>query len=198
MLENARHYLAYLNGKQAAVTQTTEAERQALIRHASGKSKLVEIGVFEGVNSRSFRSGMHPVGILIAVDPYPRSFFGIRGFGWARRIAHREVGKASAGQVLWIECRGCDAADDVRVKPHLPVDFVFIDGDHSWEGIAGDWAAWKDQIAPGGIVALHDSRNRGNNGSERFTNEVILHDRSYELVEVVDSLTVLKRQITAV
>jgi predicted O-methyltransferase YrrM len=99
MIKNARHYLAYLIGRESAVTQTTDAERQALVRYAHDKSRIVEVGVFEGVNSLAFRTVMNPDGVLIAIDPYQRSFLGIRGLGWARRIAHREVRRSKKGTV---------------------------------------------------------------------------------------------------
>jgi cephalosporin hydroxylase len=34
--------------------------------------------------------------------------------------------------------------------------FVFIDGDHSFEGVARDIQAWKKAVLPGGILAGHD------------------------------------------
>ena len=37
-------------------------------------------------------------------------------------------------------------------------DLIFIDGDHSLEGIKQDWADWSDRVQPDGIVALHDTR----------------------------------------
>ncbi len=82
------------------------------------------------------------------------------------------------------------------------VDFVFIDGDHSYDGLRGDWEAWSPLIAPGGCVALHDSRSTPNNniddaGSVHFTRDVILNDPRFEVVDVVDSLTVMRRLETA-
>lgn len=37
------------------------------------------------------------------------------------------------------------------------VDFLFIDGDHSYEGVKKDWMMYKGTVRPGGIVAFHDS-----------------------------------------
>lgn len=37
-----------------------------------------------------------------------------------------------------------------------PVDMVFIDGDHSYEGASGDIINWLPNIKPGGIIAVHD------------------------------------------
>lgn len=191
---NSIHYLRYRLGLASASTQTSGAERACLRRHATGKKRLAEIGVWHGVNTRSFREVMSPDGVMIAVDPFHRRFFGIRGFGWARRIAHREVAKANNGRVLWIERLGKDVPSLDEVKPLLPVDFIFIDGDHSYEGLRDDWQAWKGHVAAGGIVALHDSRCRNECGSERFTRDVILRDPGFERTEEIDSLTILRRK----
>ncbi len=191
---NSFHYVRYRLGLASPSTQTSERERSCLRRHAAGKRRLAEIGVWHGVNTRAFREAMAPDGVLLAVDPFPRRFFGIRGFGWARRIAHREVARSGNGRVVWLECRGEEAPRLPAAQPFLPVDFIFIDGDHSYAGLQGDWQAWKDRVAPGGIVALHDSRQRDGCGSERFTQDVILADPDFVRVDEIDSLTVLRRK----
>jgi Methyltransferase domain len=192
---NIRHYLKYKLGISSAYTQTSSREQECLRKYATGKKNIAEIGVFEGVNTKAFRSVMDKDGIIIAVDPYPRSFWGLIGFGWIRRIAHAEVRKIEQGQVIWIETLGEFASSDERVKPYLPVDFLFIDGDHSYEGIKGDWEAWCDNIKCGGILALHDSINcqQPGVGSEIFTQEVILKDKRFSFLESVDTLTILQK-----
>lgn len=194
---NSVHFIKYRLGLAPAMTQTTETERGVLRTHATGKQRLVEVGVYHGVNTRMFREVMDADGVLIAIDPFDRSLFGIRGYGWARRIAHAEVGRSTNGRVVWVECFGKDAPRREDVCPLLPVDFIFIDGDHSYEGLQGDWTAWKDLVDPGGIVALHDSDNRNLCGSERYTKSVILHDPAFEKVELVDSLTILRKRPVA-
>ncbi len=189
---NSVHYFRYLMGLSPALTQTSPAERQCLREHATGKRSLGEIGVFHGVNTRVFREVMAPDGVLVAVDPFPRSLFGIRGYGWARRIAHREVARCPNGRVLWIEDFGRNAPFNPAVAGLLPLDFLFVDGDHSWEGLRGDWESWSGNMALNGIVALHDSANCGAE-SERYTNEVILKDGHYVKIASVDTLTVLQR-----
>lgn len=37
-----------------------------------------------------------------------------------------------------------------------PVDFLFIDGDHTAEGVTADFNDYKDLVRPGGIIAFHD------------------------------------------
>ena len=36
---------------------------------------------------------------------------------------------------------------------------VFIDGDHSYEAVREDLAAWEAKLVPGGIIAGHDFGN---------------------------------------
>ena len=185
------HYLAWTLGLAAAETQTTEAERDCLARHASGRRRLVEIGVWHGVTTRRLRAAMDQNGTLSAVDPFPAGRLGV---SLQQRIAHREVEAVENGHVTWIRARGSEAA-----QGHDPVEFIFIDGDHSEEGLLADWQAWSSLVAPGGIVALHDSRSYPGRqiddaGSVKVTREVIRADAAFAVVEEVDSLTVLQRR----
>jgi predicted O-methyltransferase YrrM len=185
------HYIAWKVGLASATTQTTTAERDCLARHAAGRRRLVEIGVWHGVTTKRLRAAMHPHGVLSAVDPFP---VGRLGFSVQQRIAHSEVGAVVNGRVDWLRATGSAAAHD-----HEPVDFVFIDGDHSEAGLLADWRAWSPLVEPGGIVALHDSRSTPERaiddaGSVKVTNTVILRDERFEAVDAVDSLTVLRRR----
>ena len=38
-----------------------------------------------------------------------------------------------------------------------PVDVLFIDGDHSFEGVLSDWLLYNPLVIKGGIVAFHDA-----------------------------------------
>jgi predicted O-methyltransferase YrrM len=185
------HYIAWTVGLAPATTQTTVAERDCLARHASGRRRLVEIGVWHGVTTKRLRAAMHPQGVLSAVDPFP---VGRLGFSVQQHIAHREVGSVANGHVSWLRTTGAAAAHD-----HAPVEFVFIDGDHSEQGLLADWRAWSPLVESGGIVALHDSRSTPERpiddaGSVKVTNEVILRDQRFSVVDTVDSLTVLQRR----
>jgi predicted O-methyltransferase YrrM len=39
-----------------------------------------------------------------------------------------------------------------------PVDVVFVDGDHTYDGCVGDILGWLPHIHPGGYIAVHDYR----------------------------------------
>ena len=36
------------------------------------------------------------------------------------------------------------------------MDFLFIDGDHSYEGVKRDFADYAPLVRPGGLIAFHD------------------------------------------
>jgi cephalosporin hydroxylase len=39
------------------------------------------------------------------------------------------------------------------------LDFLFIDGDHSYLGVKADWKDYRSLVRPGGLVAFHDIRD---------------------------------------
>jgi len=52
-------------------------------------------------------------------------------------------------------------------------DLLFIDGDHSYEGVKQDWVMYSPLVRKGGIVAFHDSACSINGfGIARFLNEL--------------------------
>ena len=188
-----QHFVLWRFGLAPAETQTTEAEPACLAHYAKGRARLAEIGVWHGVTTRRLRQAMSADGWLYAVDPYPR---GRLGFSTQLIIGHREAGKVRNGSVVWVRMTGADAARELL--PHAPFDFVFIDGDHTYQGLQADWAGWSPLMAEGGYVALHDSRSTPQRriddaGSVRFTRDVIKKDARFEVVDAVDSLTILRR-----
>ena len=48
------------------------------------------------------------------------------------------------------------SAEAVRWIPDDSLDFVFIDGNHSYENVLEDITEWTKKVKPGGIVAGHD------------------------------------------
>ena len=93
------HYLGWVIGLAGPETQTTEAERECLVRYASGRNRLVEIGVWHGVTTSQLRSVMALDAVLSAVDPFPP---GRLGFSPQKQIAHYEVDRVRNDTVRWI------------------------------------------------------------------------------------------------
>jgi hypothetical protein len=191
-----RQFLLWNIGLAKPQTQTTEAERACMARHATGRKRLAEIGVYQAVTTCRLRQAMAPDGVLLAVDPFAT---GRLGFSYDRMIARGETRRISNGQIRWLRMTGREAAQDKAVDELGGVDFIFIDGNHSYEGLRDDWEGWSPRVVSGGIVALHDSRSYDGHdiesaGSVKFTREIIARDPRFQVVETVDSLTVLQRK----
>ncbi len=193
------HFIKWRLGFAAAEAVTSPGEADCLTRHARGKKRLAEIGVWEGGTTKRLRSAMAPDATLYAVDPF---FPGRLGFSTHRVIATSEVATLSNGTIVWIRKTAKDAASDpavMAVASSGGFQFVFLDALHTYEGLREDWTAWSPLVEPGGVIAIHDSRAHPGGHTEevggvRFTNDVILKDGRFDVAEAVDSLTVLSRK----
>lgn len=87
---------------------------------------------------------------------------------------------------------------DVAQQMPEGLDFAFIDGDHSRNGIETDWKIVSEKMRPGGIVCLHDSvvppreEWRCLDSCEYFE-EVIRRDPRFATLELVHSMAVLQK-----
>ena len=188
-----RHYFGVLRGAESPQTQTTCAERDLLGEYLSGKKSIVEIGVFEGLTSRVLAAASDSDAIIYGVDPF---FSGRLGISWGLQITkHYNRDYISAGKLKLVKTLSIEVGDQIPT----PVDYVFIDGDHSLEGITADWAFWSSRVISGGIIALHDTvlrpdqPKRSELGSHRYFQSVIRHDPDFEVVAQIDSLSVLAK-----
>lgn len=185
------HTIGVLVGKDKPHTQTTSEERELLVRYLPGAKRIVEIGVYEGATTALLAEHADPDAVIYGIDPM---FPGRLGICWGEVVAKHVTRKArSRGQVRFIRRLSHEAANHINGM----VDFIFIDGDHSIEGIRRDWETWAPRIKPGGIVALHDSYPAPNStptlGSQQFFAEVISRDDRFYEIACEGSLAVLRR-----
>lgn len=122
--------------------------------------------------------------LLIAVDSASlgtlgsRSAFAVLLRGFARSLQRIEL----------IFERDSHAPDTRRAVERAlegrPVDFLFIDGDHSYEGVARDFELYAPLVTPGGLIAFHDvaARVSVRAGVQRFWNELKAVNETMEVV----------------
>jgi predicted O-methyltransferase YrrM len=67
------------------------------------------------------------------------------------------------------------------------IDFVFIDGDHSYEACKADIAAWVPFVKSGGVIAFHDFGSRAD-GVTRAIFEAIKERRFAEIAGVAGTI----------
>lgn len=133
---------------------------------------MAEIGVGYCNMARALLAS-HPTLRLIMVDSFlpaneqPEQYRAT-GDNFAKRSAadaERDLSKAKAlanqhrdrATLLHMDSRAAVAG----VKDGA-LDLVFIDADHSYEGVKRDIAAWLPKVRPGGWLGGHDYRNSGN------------------------------------
>jgi cephalosporin hydroxylase len=117
---------------------------------------LLELGTANGGTLFLFAQIAHPHAKIISVDlPY-----GVWGEGYAawrvpiyRRFARKQ-------QTIHL-FRGNSHAPEILERVlnalgHQPLDALFIDGDHSYEGVRLDCETHGPLVAKGGIIAFHD------------------------------------------
>lgn len=101
------------------------------------------------------------------------------------------------GSVVWIRLTGVEAARLYSARGLPPVDMVFVDADHSYQAVIDDWTAWNPLLAPGGIICFHDSVQTFRSPaveSVRAMNDIVRGSPEFEVVDAVDTLTVLRRR----
>lgn len=188
------HYIRVIFGFDEPETQTTLAERECLASFLQGAKRIVEIGVFEGRTTRVLAERADVDAVVYGVDPF---FSGRLGISWGEQIARgynrRQLG---SGKVQFISKLSTEVSGDIP----LPVDFVFIDGDHSLAGITADWKFWSEHLKPGGIIALHDTLLTPEKppgytlGSIEYFRNHIQHDPRFEIVNQQGTLSILKKR----
>jgi predicted O-methyltransferase YrrM len=150
-------FLKYLAGLRGPHSTLTSVESALLRSLAAGRECAVEVGVYEGVTSAAMAGTLSPTGTLYLVDPYT---LGARlerwlGLSFTSHVARRSV-RPWRQRVRFVRATSLEAARSLDL--HRPADLVFVDADHGYEAVRDDLRAWSPKLAPGGVLAFHDSR----------------------------------------
>lgn len=141
--------------------------RELLSRIPADRAIGAEVGVFAGQMSAALLRA-HPGLTLYLVDNYrgadeqPQAYKDCGDYHatqltqaeqekWKRHAEQATAFAATCRVLCWME--SLDAAATI---PDGALDFVFIDADHSYEGVRADLAAWAPKVKPGGILGGHD------------------------------------------
>jgi predicted O-methyltransferase YrrM len=194
-LRHLQHPLFAWLGLRPVFAQHTQAESEAIRRWARGRKNLVEIGVAEGASALALREVMDPEGILYLIDPFHLSRFPL--VNATRRTARRTVNQCRNGRVVWIEKFSFDAVKGWTT----PIDFLFLDGDHSEDAVRRDWKDWHCLITVGGVFVFHDARMFAGGWTSPLDGPVRVVDKlfrssvlsGWEIVDEVHSLVIVRR-----
>jgi cephalosporin hydroxylase len=134
------------------------AEIEQLLRALEPKAPrtVLEIGTAQGGSLFLFAQIAAPDALLVSVDLPGGSFGG--GYMEPRAGLYRSF--AREGQRIEL-VRADSHAPETRARIGAvlggrPVDFLFIDGDHTREGVEHDFTTYSQLVAGGGAIGFHD------------------------------------------
>lgn len=148
----------------------------------------IEIGVLNGETSGFFLnefSNLH----LIGIDPIIPDSMEASLIGNLQTIE----GNVRQNKERWTFFQDY-SFNVVNSFDNNSIDFIFIDGDHTYDAVKQDYDLYFSKVKHGGLIFLHDSRmfRGGANfhvGSSKFADEIIANDSRIELIGEAFSLT---------
>ena len=184
--KNVLHYIKCIMGIDKPVTQTTKNEQKALYKYSKLAKFIVEIGVFEGYNTREFALNSSNDTVIFAIDPFIK---GSLGFSYLKAIAINNWKRNNVLRKIKI-LRGLSWNMYNQINNAL--DLVFIDGDHSFESVKKDFILFSQKLSANGVIAFHDARVF-KWGSVRLIEEIIKPNRKWKIIEEIDSTVFIKQ-----
>lgn len=139
-----------------ALQREGELEQLVDIVREHAPSTVLEIGTFRGGTLAAWCQCAADDALLIGVDMPGAEFGGgwaqgdeprIKGFARERQRVELVAGDSHTPAVQW-------KVDDLLGDRE--VDFLFIDGDHTFDGVKADFENYESFVAPGGIIVFHD------------------------------------------
>jgi Methyltransferase domain len=144
--------------------------RQRLLRKLPKGGIGAEIGVWRGTFSAVLLQRLEPTELHL-IDPWefmpdkPQTIYGggdVTGQPDMDRIYTEVVTRFApatrSGRVVIHRARSVDAARSFR---DAYFDWIYVDGDHSYEGVTADLAAWRNKVTPGGCISGDDYMTEG-------------------------------------
>jgi MMP 1-O-methyltransferase len=124
-------------------------------KNSSKKGTIVEIGSFKGKSTVFLAKGSLAGKKIkiVAIDPH------ISNLEHTDKKSSYPIFKANlkkAGVAQMVVPIVAKAEDAVK-KWKKPISFLWIDGDHSYEGVKKDFDLWSPFVIEGGLIAFHDS-----------------------------------------
>jgi predicted O-methyltransferase YrrM len=159
-----------------------------LARKCSGKGVVVEIGSWKGKSTiwlgHGSRDGRNVK--IHAIDPHTGSpeHGGTNRHVWTFEQFQKNIQSAGVDDVI---VPHVDYSVTAAQKFDEPVELIFVDGLHEYEGVKADFEAWFPKVIEGGIMAFHDTT--GWDGPRKVVTEHLFKSRRFRKVRFVRSIT---------
>lgn len=119
-------------------------------------SKLLEIGTAYGGSLFLLSRITQSDGTIISIDlpaQFPKGGYP----KWREKLYHSFSSNSQELNLLRRNSHSIETLNEVReMFKGEPIDFLFIDGDHSYEGVKKDFNMYKELVKEKGLIAFHD------------------------------------------
>jgi predicted O-methyltransferase YrrM len=135
-----------------------DKELAALVRDVRdlNPATVLEIGTAQGGTLFLWSRLAQPNATIVSID-LPGGKFG-GGYTNRRAVLYRRFPAKS--QQLHLLREDSHALPTFQKAKQLfsgkPVDLLFVDGDHTYEGVKKDWEMYSELVRPGGMIVFHD------------------------------------------
>ncbi len=159
-----RRYAVNIDRARLIEGWMAESELMWLGQQARNSSLIIELGSWNGRSSRAIADNLPADAKLLCVD----TFSGSSGEPDAHKTAKEREGDGAfmkffanlydhimLGRVIPVRMESGNAAETLT-KMGVKADMVFIDADHSYEGVKRDIQLWQPLVKDGGILCGHD------------------------------------------
>lgn len=186
-------------GDQAAIARTgtllLAMQRRKLLRYLPAGGHIAEIGVARGQFSRQVRSVCRP-SLLVLIDPWMEQDQGqyFRDTNNVRQTQqdgrYNKILRTFASKKPGRECRVLRtfSVDASKHFENGTFDWVFIDGNHSFEACLEDLRVWAPKVKNDGLICGHDYAAHASARSSRYgvveAVSMFLSETSYSLAAV--------------
>lgn len=170
----------------------TREEGELLYRLAhqcTGRGVIVEVGSFKGKSTIWLAKGSEAgAGVPVyAIDPHTGSeeHHAIAGGQvWTYEDFLANLHKAEVQRLVHpLVTSSAQAA----MSFHLPVELLFIDGDHRYEAVRQDFELWFPKLIEGGYLLMHDTIRW--DGPRRLARECLYRSRYFRGMGFVHSIS---------
>jgi predicted O-methyltransferase YrrM len=186
------------------LTPAEAIELYELARRLPGPQPVaVEIGSWQGRSSVVLARGLREKdqATLYCVDPFDSSGDAQSSAEYAARAAAADNPLRETFVQNLLRAGVRDVVEVLQGHSHQvapgferPIDLLFLDGDHSYEGVRRDFIDWAPKVQQGGFLCMHDVRHPVHQGPRRVVDELLATDPGWEVVRTVDSMLVARRR----
>ncbi len=120
---------------------------------------ILEVGTARGGTLFTFSRLAKDDAIIISID-LPGGNFGGGYPQWKESLYKKFAAGSQKIFLLRADSHSDQTVKKIRdILSGRKIDFLFIDGDHTYEGVAKDFTSYSSFVREGGIIAFHDIRS---------------------------------------